>query len=124
VPFALTDVLALKVSTRIGTNPDDTKCVPGPASAHASARGLRLYYDAASRPAGFEATLTPGSDHTLYLDSNGTACPAGGFESAHVTDWTLTETDPTGLDAKCKDSSDIKFTGGNAFSGVGAWILP
>ena len=124
VSLAPSDVLALKISTRIGTNPDDTKCVPGPASAHASARGLRLYYDAASRPAGFDATLAFGSNQPIYLDSNGTACPAGGSESAHVTDRTLTGTDPTGLDAKCKDSSDIKFTGGNAFSAVGTWILP
>ncbi len=124
VPLAPTDVVALRISTRIGTNRDDTKCVPGPASAHASARGLRLYYDAASRPAGFDATLAPGSNHSLYLDSNGTACPAGGSESANVTDRTLTGTEPTAVDAKCKDSSAIKFTGGNLFSEVGTWILP
>lgn len=123
VPLAPTDVLALKVSTRIGTNPDDTKCVPGPAT-HTSARGLRLYYAAASRPAGFDATLAPGSNHPLYLDSNGTACPAGGSESANVTDRTLTGTAPNALDAKCKDSSDIKFAGGNLFKEVGTWILP
>jgi hypothetical protein len=69
VSLAPSDVLALKISTRIGTNPDDTKCVPGPASAHASARGLRLYYDAASRPAGFDATLASGSNQPIYLDS-------------------------------------------------------
>jgi hypothetical protein len=124
VPFALTDVLALKVSTRIGTNPDDTKCVHGPASAHTSARGLRLYYDAASRPARFDVTLAPGSSHPIYLYSDGTTCPAGGSESANVTDWTLTSTAPTALDAKCKDSRDIKFTGGNLLSEVGTWTLP
>ena len=124
VSLALTDVLALKVSTRIGTNPDHTRCVPGPASAHSSARGLRLYYDAASRSAGFDATLAPGSNHSLYLGSNGTECPAGGPESASVTDRTLTGAGSTALDAKCKDSSDIKFTGGNLFREVGTWILP
>jgi hypothetical protein len=124
VSLAPTDVLALRVSTRIGTNRDDTKCVTGPASAHASARGLRLYYDAASRPAGFDATLAPGSNHSLYLDSNGTACPAGGADSPHVTDWTLTGPAPIALDAKCKDSSAIKFIGGNVFSEVGTWTLP
>ena len=125
VPLAPTDVLALRVSTRIGTDaPHDTKCVSGPAGAHNSARGLRLYYDAASRPAGFEATLAPDSRQSFYLDSNGTACPAGGPESPNVTDRTLTGTDPTALDAKCKDSSDMKFTGGNLFSEVGTWILP
>ena len=50
--------------------------------------------------------------------------PGGGPESANVTDRTLTGTDPTALDAKCKDSSDIRFTGGNPFSEVGTWILP
>ena len=47
------DIVSLKVSTRIGTNPDDTKC-PG----HNNAVGLRLYYDAVSRPSGFGATIT------------------------------------------------------------------
>ena len=124
VSLAPTDVVALRISTRIGTNRDDTKCVPGPGSAHDSARGLRLYYDAASRPARFDATLAPGSNHALYLDSNGTACPAGGSESASVTDRTLTGTAPIGVDAKCKDSSAIKFPGGNLFGEVGTWILP
>ena len=117
-------MLALRVMTRIGTNRDDTKCVPGPASSHTSSRGLRLYYDAASRSAGFDATLAPGSNHSLYLGSNGTRCPAGGPESANVTDRTLTGADPNALDAKCKDSSDITFTGGNFFREVGTWILP
>jgi hypothetical protein len=40
------------------------------------------------------------------------------------TERTLTGTAPLALDAKCKDSSDIKFTGGNLFSEVGTWTLP
>lgn len=124
VPLAPTDVLALRVSTRIGTNLDETKCVPGRGSTHVSARGLRLYYDAVSRPASFDATLAPRSQHALYLGSNGTACPAGGSESATVTDRILTGTAPTELDAKCKDSGNIKFSGGNLFREVGTWILP
>ena len=124
VSLAPLDVVALRIWTRIGTNPDDTKCVPGPASAHASARGLRLYYDAESRPAGFDATLAPGSNHSFYLDSDGTVCPAGGSESASVTDRTLTRTEPIAVAAKCKDSSAIKFMGGNVFKEVGTWILP
>lgn len=50
--------------------------------------------------------------------------PSGGSESANVTDRTLTGTAPNALDAKCKDSSDIKFAGGNLFKEVGTWILP
>jgi len=124
ISLAPTDVLTLRISTRIGTNRDDTKCVPGPASAHANARGLRLYYDAASRPARFDAALASGANHSLYLDSDGTACPAGGADSSHVTDRTLTGAAPIAPDAKCKDSSDIKFPGGNPFREVGTWILP
>jgi PKD repeat protein len=45
-----TDVLTLKLLARIGTHPDGTKA-PG----HANAVGLRLYFDAPSRPAAFTA---------------------------------------------------------------------
>jgi hypothetical protein len=52
-PFnGTTDTLSIKLSTRIGTNPDDTKC-PG----HNNAVGLRLYFDATSRSARFDATM-------------------------------------------------------------------
>jgi len=37
------DELKLTVLTRIGTNPDDTKCV-----GHSNAVGLRLYFDAST----------------------------------------------------------------------------
>jgi hypothetical protein len=121
--FTRTDVAALKVSTRIGTNPNDGKCT-GPGSSHASARGLRLYYDAANRPSHVDVGFTPGTNDVLYLDSNGTACPGGGGESAHVTERTLTKGASTGLDAKCKDSSPVSFAGGNFFEEIGTWTLP
>ena len=44
------DMLSLRVSARIGTNPDDTKC-PG----HSSAVGLRMYYDSTQRLSRIEA---------------------------------------------------------------------
>jgi len=47
-----TDALMVRVLTRIGTNPDETKC-PG----HASATGLRLYFDAVDRAAQFGAVI-------------------------------------------------------------------
>jgi hypothetical protein len=47
------DVLSLKLSTRIGTNSDDTKC-----GGHNNAAGLRLYFDAATRLAKLGVTLT------------------------------------------------------------------
>jgi hypothetical protein len=123
VPVAATDELALKVSTRIGTNPNDTQCAPAGGSSHTSARGVRLYYDAASQPSHIDATLGPGSRRVLYLDSDGTACQPGGSESAHVTDRTLTDAMPSGAAAKCKDSNAITFSGGNPFKEVGTWTL-
>jgi hypothetical protein len=49
-----TDILRLKLLTRIGTTPDETRCV-GPGGGHSSAAGLRLYFDGAVRSSGFEA---------------------------------------------------------------------
>lgn len=53
--LAATDVLRLKVLTRIGTNPDGSKCA-GPGGSHSSAIGLRLYFDSTARPARFADT--------------------------------------------------------------------
>jgi hypothetical protein len=52
--FALqsADILTLKLSTRVGTTQTDAKC-PGPGGSHASATGLRVYFDSAARPARF-----------------------------------------------------------------------
>lgn len=47
-----TDTLRIRVLTRIGTNPDDTKC-PG----HTSAAGLRLYFDGIDQASQFGATI-------------------------------------------------------------------
>ena len=58
VTLAADDVLSLRVLTRIGTNPDGSRC-PGPGGSHGSAVGLRLYFDAASRPSRFDATFGP-----------------------------------------------------------------
>jgi hypothetical protein len=48
-----TDVLSLKVLTRIGTNGSGAFC-----GGHSSATGLRLYFDAVSRPSKFAATFS------------------------------------------------------------------
>jgi hypothetical protein len=47
-PFNGSDVLSLKVSTRIGTNPDGSKC-----AGHNNATGLREYFDSIDRPSNF-----------------------------------------------------------------------
>ena len=50
------DVLSLKISTRIGTNPNGTKC-----AGHSNAVGLRLYYDGTTRPSRFGAAIPQNS---------------------------------------------------------------
>jgi sugar lactone lactonase YvrE len=121
-PVALTpgDVLALKVSTRIGTNSDGTKC-PGPGGSHNNATGLRLYYEAASRPTRFAATIAPDPSADRYLHSNGTAC--GSTQSSGVTTQTLDTTAPPSPDVKCKDSGAVNLAGGNPYSVIGTWSL-
>lgn len=99
-PFnGTTDVLSLKIFTRIGTNPDDTKC-PG----HNNAVGLRLYFDATTRNARFDVTIgtqqaptitsfTPteapvGTSVTITgtnFDPVPSACPAGGYRGSEIS---------------------------------------
>lgn len=58
VSVAAGDILSLKLSTRIGTNPNGSKC-SGPGGSHANAVGLRAYFDAANRSARVTATYGP-----------------------------------------------------------------
>ncbi len=51
VPLGDSDVVSVQVSTRIGTNADDTSC-----GGHGNATGLRLCYDAATRRRGSRAS--------------------------------------------------------------------
>ena len=81
------DVLALRVSTRIGTNPNNSKCG---GSSHAD--GLRVSYDATSRASRFGATITPNPAVPLYLHSDGTGCTG--------TALTLSEAAPTATTAE------------------------
>jgi hypothetical protein len=97
------DRLTLKVFTRIGTNPDGSKC-PG----HSNAIGLRLYYDSVTRPSGFGAEITPGPLANYFLRSiNG--------------DLTLDTASPTAAEAEQKDSGPVTFARGNAWVRIGAW---
>lgn len=115
-PVASGDVLALRASTRIGTNPNDTKC-----AGHNSAAGLRLYYDAGNRPSRFDATITPDSSKDFYLHSNGSLC--GNAQSSGVTQFSLDNTAPAAANPRCKDSGTVNFSGGNPFSVIGTWSL-
>jgi hypothetical protein len=103
VPLASGDVLSLKVLTRIGTNPDNTKC-PG----HANAVGLRLYYDATSRPSRFGAEITPDALQDYFLHSAG---------STNFFDTTA----PSASTAKFKDSAGVNFAGGNPWKEIATW---
>ena len=49
-----TDVLSLKILTRVGTNGAGGLC-----GGHSNAVGLRLYFDATNRPSGFISLFTP-----------------------------------------------------------------
>ncbi len=110
---------SVRVSTRIGTTRDGAKC-PGPGGSHASAVGLRLYYDAPSRA----SHLAPfGGGTGLYLHSDGGGCdkPSATRESQGVTTRFLGTNAPTGNIVKCKDSGPLNFAKGNAFVTVGIW---
>jgi len=98
------DLLSLKVLTRIGTNPNDSKC-PG----HNNAVGLRLYYDAVNRPSRFGAEIAPYPLTDLFLHTDGTKF--------------LDDMAPTGTTTKFQDSSSLNFSGGNPWKEIGTWIM-
>ncbi len=118
VGLDLGDELALRVSTRIGTNASNAKC----ASGHNSAIGLRVDDDATSRQSRFDATFPDDTSSDLYLRSNGNVC--GNAESTGVTSRSLDATGPSATAAKCKDSGVVNFVGGNPWKEVGTWTLP
>jgi uncharacterized repeat protein (TIGR01451 family) len=98
-------VLSLKVLARIGTTPDGQRCEPG---SHASAVGLRLYYDALQWASQVGFRVESDSFQGLYLRST-SGVP------------TLDSVTPTGKTAKTADSEALKFSGGNPWQEVGAW---
>ncbi len=103
--------VSLKVLTRIGTNPDDTKC-SGPGGSHNNAQGLRLYYDATSRPSRFGTQIPPAPSLTaLFLHNTGSS-------------FFLDGTPPTATSAKYGDSAGIDFNGGNLWKEIGTWSRP
>ena len=93
VPAEPTDDLALRLSTRIGTNPDGTKCVPGPGGSHSNAVDLRVYYDSTSRLSRFDMTIGSSASTDEYLHSNGSACTSA--QSVGATNLYFDATAPT-----------------------------
>jgi hypothetical protein len=114
--FQVGDVADLKVSVRIGTNPDDTKC-SGPGASHSNATGLRLYYDSVSRPSRFNVTLAPFPSANLFLLSDGNPC--NNAPSTGVTIRFLDVTPPSDTKPKCDDTGGLNFAGGNKYQATG-----
>ena len=104
-PLSSGDVVSLRVSTRLGTNPDDSKC-PG----NASSVGLRLYYDGITRPSRVGLQISPDPLATLYLRGAGASL-------------LLDAAAPTASVATTLDSAAISFAGGNSWSEIGVWSL-
>ena len=113
------DVLSVRLSTRIGTTTLGAKC-PGPGGSHASAVGLRVYYDGSTRQSRFDTTIST-QNVDQYLHSDGTICTT--VQSAGVTTRPIDEFAPTALNAKCTDSPVVKFAGGNLFQAIAEWKL-
>jgi hypothetical protein len=101
------EALSLKLLTRIGTNPDGTKC-SGPGGSHSNAVGLRLYYDAISRASALIVTQGANPAGSYYLHSTG----AGLILNAIA---------PTAPLAKYQDSAAVNFASGNAWREIGTW---
>jgi len=98
------DTLSLKLLTRIGTNPDGSKC-----TGHNNAVGLRLYYDSPTRPSGLGALISPAPMKDYFLHS------AGGT-------YFLDDLSPTGT-VKYKDSSSVNYNNGNPWKEIGIWRM-
>jgi len=116
--IAAGDVLSLRVLARIGTNPDGSKC-KGPGGSHASATGLRLYYDASTRASRFGAGIRPDPVVDLFLHSDGAPCKSGAGRG--VTTLDLDDAAPLGAAAKCRDSKAVNFNRGNPWQEIGTW---
>jgi hypothetical protein len=114
------DVLSFKVLTRIGSKPDGTKC-SGPGGSHASAAGLRLYYDSGSQASRFGVGIRPEPVADVFLHSNGGPCrnAPGADATSHLVD----ESTPVGSAAKCRDSQGVHFGQGNPWRDVGTWTM-
>jgi hypothetical protein len=107
--------LTVRLFTRIGTVDGVNRCT-GTGASHASAIGLRFYYDSTSQPSLLTSDAGP-----LYFHSNGTACASS--VSTGVTRRTI-DASGLGTTTHCQDSPAVKFTGGNVYQQIGGdWTL-
>lgn len=105
VSLASGDVISVRVSTRIGTNNDDTKC-----AGHSNAQGLRLYYDASSRASHAGIEMSPDPLVDFFPRTSG------------VTD-RLDPVAPIGTTPLFKDSAALNFANGNLWKPIGTWSM-
>jgi hypothetical protein len=106
------DVLALRVSARVGTRPDGSSCGPRNNTA-----GVRVHFDAQNQPSRFTATISPDAEVTLHLRANGLGCSG-------ERPPTLAEAAPTTARGNCQGTPRLRYTGGNPWTGLGRWRLP
>jgi hypothetical protein len=78
------DVLSIKLWTRIGTNPDGSKC-SGPGGSHNNAQGLRAYFDSSTRTSRFGAALSTGSTPPTITAALSPVPNANGWNNTNVT---------------------------------------
>ena len=93
--------VTVRLLARIGTNANGTRCT-GTGATHASAGGLRFYYDAATR-----RSLLSSDSGAAHFHSNGTACTenaSGGVSSRTI------DTNPVASAARCQDAPGLTFT--------------
>lgn len=102
--FGSGDQFSVRVLTRIGTNPDGTKC-SGPGGSHSNAVGLRLYYDSVSQSSGITFGLSPYFMHlsgtNFFLDAQAPATPS----------------------SKYQDSAGVNFLKGNPWKEIKTWRM-
>jgi hypothetical protein len=103
-----TDLLSLRVLTRVGTTEGGKKC-SGPGGSHNSAVGLKLYYDAILRASGFGVEINSISLMNYFAHT--------GSEDF------LDATAPTASVAKSKASTGINFANGNPWKEIGRWSM-
>jgi hypothetical protein len=107
------DVLALRVSARMGTRANGKRC-----EGRYNSAGVRLFYDSADRASRFAAAVTPdpsASDLYLHCDAAGCGNPA---------DLSLSTGAPGALQPSLQDSPALSFRHGNAWAEIGTWSLP
>ena len=116
------DEFSLKVSNRMGTKSDDTRCNT-PGKTHTNAVGLRLFYDSLGHDSRLDATITPNPAGSLFLHSDGSACSSPGLASSGITTSFLDGAAPAGTSDRCQDSASGNPGGANPWKEIGTWKL-